>query len=105
MPANSQIMARFSLSVDRYTIGGHDSLQFVVKDTGVESASRQSNRRRCSESFCRRTPPSPASMVERVSGLAITDRFVQMMEGRITVESELGVGSTSHDSTSRKSGS
>lgn len=81
-----------SLNVDRTTIDRRDWLQFEVRDTGIGISAEQK------ENLFRDFSQADASIARKYGGtglgLAITHRFIQMMRGSITVESQPGRGST-----------
>ena len=81
-----------SLNVDRRTIDHRDWLQFEVGDTGIGITAEQK------ENLFREFSQADASIARKYGGtglgLAITHRFIQMMRGTITVDSEPGRGST-----------
>jgi CheY-like chemotaxis protein len=81
-----------SLNVDRRTIDHRDWLQFEVRDTGIGISAEQK------ENLFREFSQADASIARKYGGtglgLAITHRFIQIMRGSITVESQPGRGST-----------
>jgi PAS domain S-box-containing protein len=81
-----------SLKVDRRTIDHHDWLQFEVRDTGIGITAEQK------ENLFREFSQADTSIARKYGGtglgLAISHRFSQIMRGTITVESQLGRGST-----------
>jgi signal transduction histidine kinase/ActR/RegA family two-component response regulator len=80
-----------SMNVDQRNIEGQDWIQFQVRDTGIGITAKQK------ENLFQEFAQADASIARRYGGtglgLAITHRFVQMMRGSITVESEPGKGS------------
>lgn len=81
-----------SLNVDRKTIDRRDWLQFEVGDTGIGVTAEQK------ENLFREFSQADTSIARKYGGtglgLAITRRFIQMMRGTITVDSQPGRGST-----------
>jgi signal transduction histidine kinase/DNA-binding response OmpR family regulator/HAMP domain-containing protein len=81
-----------TLDVARETVDGADWVTFSVSDTGIGMTPEQT------EKLFQEFSQAEASTARRYGGtglgLAVTRRFCQMMGGDITVESELGVGST-----------
>jgi signal transduction histidine kinase/ActR/RegA family two-component response regulator len=81
-----------SLSVDRRTIDHRDWLQFEVEDTGIGITEEQK------ENLFREFSQADTSISRKYGGtglgLAITHRFVQIMQGTITVDSEPGRSTT-----------
>jgi two-component system sensor histidine kinase/response regulator len=81
-----------SLNVDRRTIDHRDWLQFEVQDTGIGITAIQK------ENLFREFSQADASIARKYGGtglgLAITHRFIQIMRGTITVDSQPGRGST-----------
>jgi CheY-like chemotaxis protein len=81
-----------SLNVARRTIDHRDWLQFEVEDTGIGVTAKQR------VNLFREFSQADASIARKYGGtglgLAITRRFIQMMRGTITVDSQPGRGST-----------
>jgi two-component system sensor histidine kinase/response regulator len=81
-----------SLNVARRTIDHRDWLQFEVEDTGIGVTAKQK------ENLFREFSQADTSIARKYGGtglgLAITRRFIQMMRGTITVDSQPGRGST-----------
>jgi two-component system sensor histidine kinase/response regulator len=77
-----------SLNVVRRTIGHRDWLQFEVGDTGIGITAQQK------ENLFREFSQADTSISRKYGGtglgLAITHRFIQIMRGSITVESQPG---------------
>ncbi len=83
---------RITLDAARERVDGSDWVRFDVRDTGIGMSPEQMAR--LFQSFSQ----ADASTARRYGGtglgLVITRHFCHMMGGEITVESELGVGST-----------
>jgi two-component system, sensor histidine kinase and response regulator len=81
-----------SLKVKRETIDGRDWLQFEIRDSGIGMTPAQK------ENLFREFSQADASIAKKYGGtglgLAISHRFVQMMRGTVSVESQPGRGST-----------
>ena len=81
-----------SLTVDRSTIDHRDWVQFEVEDTGIGITAEQK------ENLFREFSQADTSISRKYGGtglgLAITHRFIKMMRGTITVESQPGRRST-----------
>ena len=80
-----------SVDVDRESTGGQDRLRFRVSDTGIGISAKQK------ENLFHEFAQADSSIARKYGGtglgLAITYRFVQLMKGKISVESEPGRGS------------
>ena len=81
-----------SVDVDKDKIEGHNWVRFRVCDTGIGITAKQR------ENLFHEFSQADASIARKYGGtglgLAITYRFVQLMKGRISVESEPGKGAT-----------
>ena len=80
------------LDVDRKLEDGQDWIRFQVSDTGIGIAAKQR------ENLFKEFAQADTSIARKYGGtglgLAISYKFVQLMKGRISVESELGKGAT-----------
>jgi signal transduction histidine kinase len=80
------------VNVDQNKGEGRDWVQFRVSDTGIGITAKQK------ENLFHEFSQADASIARKYGGtglgLAITYRFVQLMKGRISVESEPGKGAT-----------
>jgi signal transduction histidine kinase/DNA-binding NarL/FixJ family response regulator len=80
------------LDVDRKLEDGQDWIRFQVSDTGIGIAAKQR------ENLFKEFAQADTSIARKYGGtglgLAISYKFVQLMKGRISVESELGCGAT-----------
>ncbi|MCU1268779.1 MAG: Cache sensor hybrid histidine kinase [Acidobacteriaceae bacterium] len=80
------------LDVDRKLEGGQDWIRFQVSDTGIGIAAKQR------DNLFKEFAQADTSIARKYGGtglgLAISYKFVQLMKGRIGVESELGKGAT-----------
>jgi signal transduction histidine kinase/DNA-binding NarL/FixJ family response regulator len=80
------------LDVDRKLEDGQDWIRFQVSDTGIGIAAKQR------ENLFKEFAQADTSIARKYGGtglgLAISYKFVQLMKGRIGVQSELGKGAT-----------
>ena len=80
------------VDVDQSKVAGRDWVRFSVSDTGIGITAKQK------ENLFLEFSQADASIARKYGGtglgLAITYRFVQLMKGRISVESEPGKGAT-----------
>ena len=81
-----------SLNVGQMKVEGKNWIQFQVRDTGIGISAKQK------ENLFQEFAQADASIARKYGGtglgLAITHRFVQLMKGKISVESEAGQGAT-----------
>ncbi len=81
-----------AVDVDQNKVEGHNWVRFRVSDTGIGITAKQK------ENLFHEFSQADASIARKYGGtglgLAITYRFVQLMKGRISVESEPGKGAT-----------
>src|SRR3982075_663113 len=81
-----------TVDVDQNIVDGHSWVRFRVSDTGIGITAKQR------ENLFHEFSQADASIARKYGGtglgLAITYRFVQLMKGRISVESEPGKGAT-----------
>jgi signal transduction histidine kinase/ActR/RegA family two-component response regulator len=81
-----------SLNVDQLKAEGKNWIQFQVSDTGIGISATQK------ENLFKEFAQADSSIARKYGGtglgLAITHRFVQLMKGKISVESEAGQGAT-----------
>ncbi len=81
-----------SLDVSPASVEGQEWIRFQVKDTGIGISSKQQHK------LFQEFSQADATIARKYGGtglgLAISHRFVQMMKGRISVESQAGQGST-----------
>ena len=80
------------LTVTRETENDRDWLRFIVRDTGIGMTREQMAT--VFQPFTRADSSSTSKFGGTGLGLAITKHFCQLLGGDITVESELGRGST-----------
>jgi signal transduction histidine kinase/CheY-like chemotaxis protein len=81
-----------ALNVGQIKAEGKNWIQFQVNDTGIGISAKQK------ENLFQEFAQADASIARKYGGtglgLAITHRFVQLMKGKISVESEAGQGAT-----------
>jgi CheY-like chemotaxis protein len=79
-----------SVDVDQLKVGEKECIQFRVSDTGIGISAKQK------ENLFHEFAQADSSIARKYGGtglgLAITHRFVQLMKGQISVESEPGKG-------------
>jgi signal transduction histidine kinase/CheY-like chemotaxis protein len=83
---------RVSLAVTRGVLDGREEIVFTVRDTGIGMTPEQI--KRLFQPFTQADPSTTRKYGGTGLGLSITQRFCQLMNGSIEVESEPGVGST-----------
>ena len=83
---------RVSLAATRGRIDGREEIVFTVRDTGIGMTPAQI--KRLFQPFTQADPSTTRKYGGTGLGLSITQRFCQLMNGSIEVESEPGVGST-----------
>jgi signal transduction histidine kinase len=83
---------RVSLTVTEETQGDRAWMRFDVTDTGIGMTPEQ--RERLFKEFSQADESTTRQYGGTGLGLALTQRFCQMMDGTITVESRPGMGST-----------
>jgi len=80
-----------NLSVSHSAENGNVSLRFMIKDTG--QGMKQEDKERIFSEYTRFNTEMNRATEGTGIGLAITKRLVEMMDGRIEIESEYGIGS------------
>jgi signal transduction histidine kinase/CheY-like chemotaxis protein len=83
---------RVSLAATRGRLDGREEIVFTVRDTGIGMTPEQI--KRLFQPFTQADPSTTRKYGGTGLGLSITQRFCQLMNGSIEVESEPGVGST-----------
>ena len=81
-----------ALNISTYTAEGNPMIAFKVRDTGIGMNSKQMGK--LFQAFTQADASTTRKYGGTGLGLAITKKFCQMMGGDISVESELGKGST-----------
>jgi signal transduction histidine kinase len=81
-----------TLAVEKKPVDGHDWISFRVTDTGVGISEQHIER--LFEEFGQADASTSRQYGGTGLGLAISDRLCRLMGGKITVTSQLGVGST-----------
>ncbi len=83
---------RISLSVKQFAFEKHSKYQFIVSDTGLGMSKEFTQK--VFEPFLRETNYTDRQIVGVGLGMTIVKSLVQQMDGEVSVESELGKGST-----------
>jgi signal transduction histidine kinase len=83
---------RVSLAATRGFLDGREEIVFTVRDTGIGMTPAQI--KRLFQPFTQADPSTTRKYGGTGLGLSITQRFCQLMNGSIEVESEEGAGST-----------
>ncbi|MCL2720217.1 MAG: ATP-binding protein [Treponema sp.] len=89
-----------TLSVDNETTGGGVMLRFIVEDTG--QGFLPDDKKRIFSEYLRFNAVANRSTEGTGLGLNITKKLVEMMNGKITIESEYGKGSIFHVTIKQK---